>query len=148
MAGALGKVEGVRLEGMPRMADFAVWATAAEDALGWEPSTFMDAYSGNREEATETALEADPVAGAVRRFMAGRDDEWTGSATELWKALNRLVDEDVRRTEAWPGAPNALTRSLKRLAPALRRVDIEYSEPRRTGKSGSRTKKLRKIKPA
>jgi hypothetical protein len=34
VAGALGAVESVRLEGMPRMADFAVWATAAEGALG------------------------------------------------------------------------------------------------------------------
>jgi Bifunctional DNA primase/polymerase, N-terminal len=34
LSGALRSVEGVRLEGMPRMADFAVWATAAEGALG------------------------------------------------------------------------------------------------------------------
>ncbi len=35
VSGALRSVEDVRLEGMPRMADFAVWATAAEKALGW-----------------------------------------------------------------------------------------------------------------
>ena len=144
--GALDKVEDVRLEGMPRMADFAVWATAAENALGWKPRTFMDAYSGNRDEATESALEADPVAGAVRRFM-GERDEWTGDATELWTALGELVDEDIRKTKAWPGAPNALTTRLRHLAPALRRVGIEYSEPSRTGKSGSRKKKLTKNKP-
>jgi hypothetical protein len=147
VAGALGTVEGVRLEGMPRMADFAVWASAAESALGWEPGTFMAAYAGNRTEATENALEADPVAGAVRQFMTDRD-EWIGSPTELWKALNRLVDEDVRHTKEWPGAANALTARLKRLAPALRDVGIEYSEPSRVGKAGSRMKKLTKIKPA
>jgi hypothetical protein len=146
VAGALGAVEDVRLEGMPRMADFALWATAAEDALGWEPGTFMAAYTGNRAEATESALEADPVAGAVRQLMADRD-EWTGSATELWKALSQLVDEDVRRTKAWPGAPNALASRLTRLAPALRAIGIEYCEGR-TGKSGGRWKKLTKNKPA
>lgn len=146
VAGALDTVESVRLDSMPRMADFAVWATAAEDALGWKPGTFMAAYAGNRAEATENALEADPVAGAVRQFMADRD-AWSGSPTDLWKALNRLVDEDVRHTKAWPGAPNALTSRLRRLAPALRGVGIEYGEVR-TGKSGSRKKKLTKNKPA
>jgi hypothetical protein len=58
---------------MPRMADFAVWTTAAEDALRWQPATFMAAYTGNRDEATENALEADLVAGAIRQFMAKRD---------------------------------------------------------------------------
>ncbi len=102
VSGALGSVEGVRLEGMPRMADFAVWATAAEESLGWEPGAFMAAYSGNRREATDSALEADPVALAVLVFMADRD-EWTGNATELWTALDELVDEGVRKTQAWPG---------------------------------------------
>jgi hypothetical protein len=92
-------------------------------------------------------LEADPVAGAVRQFMTDRD-EWMGNPTELWKALNRLVDEDVRHTKEWPGAANALTVRLMRLASALRDVGIEYSESSRVGKAGSRMKKLTKIKPA
>ena len=43
VSGALGAVEDVRLEGNLRMADFAVWSTAAEGALGWEPGAFMTA---------------------------------------------------------------------------------------------------------
>jgi hypothetical protein len=136
VSGALRTVEGVRLEGVPRMSDFAVWATAAEEALGLEPGAFMEAYAGNRREATESALEADPVAAAVREFMQNRQ-RWVGTATELWQALNDLVDEDVRHTKAWPGAPNSLANRLKRLAPALRGVGIEYGEER-TGSKGTR----------
>jgi hypothetical protein len=143
VAGALGAVEGVRLEGMPRMADFAVWATAAEDALGWEQGAFMDAYSGNRAEATESALEADPVSITVREFMEDRD-EWTGTAGELWKALNQLVGEDIKHTKVWPGAPNALSGRLKRLAPALRGIGIEYADARLPGGERKRAKSLRK----
>jgi hypothetical protein len=148
VSGALRSVGAVRLEGLPRMADFAVWATAAEESLGWKPGAFMTAYTGNREEATDTALEADPVAGAVLSLMSDRD-EWAGTASELWSALNELVDEDIRRTRAWPGAPNALTGRLKRLAPTLRSVGIEYGEDR-TGRDRSRTKTLtrKKNKPA
>ena len=143
VAGALGAVENVRLEGMPRMADFAVWATAAEAALGWEPGAFMDAYTGNRAEATESALEADPVAITVREFMEDRD-EWTGTAGELWEALNQLVGEGIKHTKAWPGAPNALSGRLKRLAPALRGIGIEYEDARLPGGERKRAKRLRK----
>src|SRR5829696_3179898 len=144
VSGALRSVEDVRLEGMPRMADFAVWATAAEESLGWQPDAFMAAYAGNRQEATDSALEADPVAVAVLDFMADRE-QWAGSATELWTALGGLTDEGVRHTKAWPGAPNALTGRLKRLAPTLRGVGIEYGEDR-SGRS--RKKVLAKNKPA
>ena len=146
VSGALRKVQAVRLEGMPRMADFAVWATAAEDTLGWEAGALMDAYTGNRREATESALEADPVAGAVRVLME-KLEQWAGTATELWQALNELVDEDVRHTKAWPTAPNSLTGRLKRLAPALRGIGIEYSEER-SGSRGTRLKTLTKKEPA
>jgi hypothetical protein len=143
VSGALGAAEGVRLGGMPRMADFAVWATAAEGALGWEPGAFMEAYAGNRAEATESALEADPVAIAVRKFME-EQDEWTGTANQLWEALNELVGEGIRHTKAWPGAPNALSARLKRLAPALRGIGIEYEDARLPGNDRKRAKRLRK----
>jgi hypothetical protein len=126
------------------MADFAVWVTAAEDALGWKPGSFLRAYAGNREEATETALEADPVAVAVREFMQDRE-VWAGTAGELWKALNDLVGEDIRHTRAWPGAPNALSGRLKRLAPALRGIGIEYEDTRLPGGSRQRVKHFKKI---
>jgi hypothetical protein len=77
-----------------------------------------------------------------------RDQErWAGTATELWKDLSDLVDEDVRHTKAWPAAPNSLTNRLKRLAPALRGVGIEYGEDR-SGSRGTRRKTLTKIEPA
>jgi hypothetical protein len=71
---------------------------------------------------------------------------WAGTATELWKALNELVDEDVRHTKVWPGAPNSLTNRLKRLAPALRGIGIEYGEER-SGTKGTRLKTLTKKEP-
>ena len=120
-----------------------MWATAAEESLGWESGAFIAAYAGNRQEATDSALDADPVAGAVLDLMSGRD-QWTGSATELWTAMGELVDEGVRKTKVWPGAPNALTGRLKRLAPTLRGVGIEYGEDR-SGRS--RQKVLTKNKP-
>jgi hypothetical protein len=143
VSGALSTVGSVRLEGMPRMADFAMWATAAEKALGWEPGAFMDAYSGNRAEAAQSALEADPVALTTTEFMEGRD-EWTGTAGELWEALGELVGESIKHSKAWPGAPNALSARMKRLVPALRDIGIEYEDARLPGHDRKRAKRLRK----
>lgn len=141
VSGALVSLPSLRLEALPRMADFAHWTTAAERTLGWEPGTFMAAYTGNRESVTQDALDADPVGGAVRTFMAAQDeDEWTGTTTELWQQLGELVGEDIRHSRAWPGAPRVLSSRLRRIAPALRDVGIEYIE----NHDSRRTKTLRK----
>lgn len=54
-----------------------------------------------------------------------------------------LVGEGIRHTKAWPGAPNALSARMKRLAPALRGIGIEYGEDR-SGSKGTRRKTLTK----
>jgi hypothetical protein len=71
-------------------------------------------------------------------------DEWSGIATELWKALGEKVDEQIKQTKAWPAAPHTLTTRLKRLAPALRKTGIEYLEAR-AGHKGTKVKKLVKV---
>ena len=67
-------VEGIKrlptthLEKLPRMADFALWASACETAL-WPAGTFWSAYCTNRSEAAQSVLEADSIALLVRELM-------------------------------------------------------------------------------
>ncbi len=145
VGGAHLELPNTRLDSLPRMADFALWATAAEDALGWERGSFIEAYTGSREEINELALESDPVAVAVRKLMEGRD-EWVGNATDLLRKLGGLVDEEIKRTKAWPKQPNHLSARLKRLAPVLRGVGIEI-EDMRDSRTGERKKRLFKNGP-
>ena len=74
----LKRLPETRLEKLPRMADFALWATACETAL-WPAGTFWSAYCGNCDEAVEGVIDADPIATAVRAVMATRT-VWTGTA--------------------------------------------------------------------
>ncbi|ABG04560.1 hypothetical protein Rxyl_1598 [Rubrobacter xylanophilus DSM 9941] len=69
VSAALRNRDRTRLEELPRMADFAVWVAAAEEALPWEAGAFLAAYTGNRAEANELALGDDPVAVAVRSLL-------------------------------------------------------------------------------
>ena len=125
----------VRLDRLPRMADFAIWATACEGAL-WPAGTFMTAYAGNREEAVESVLAADPVAEAVRELM-GDKTIWNGTASDLLGALGEKTAEVVRKNKNWPATANVLSRRLRRAATFLRKVGIGVNCTRQ-GRGGSR----------
>src|SRR6516164_1300758 len=70
-----------RLEKLPRMADFTLWATACETAL-WPAGTFARTYEANRRAAIESMIDADPVASCVREIVS-RSQSWIGTAAEL-----------------------------------------------------------------
>jgi hypothetical protein len=105
------------------MADFALWATACETAL-WPSGTFWSAYCGNRDEAVEGVIDADPVATAVRAIMATRT-VWTGTASDLLGALAEVAGERVAKSKTWPDSPRALAGRLRRAATFLRKIGIE-----------------------
>jgi hypothetical protein len=124
MGVALERVDRVQLDALPRMADFACWATATEEALGWPAGAFLAAYAGNQRDANELALESSPLTGPLRQ-LAERPEGWEGTATALLTALEGLVGSDVVKRQDWPKRHNALSGQLRRLAPDLRRVGID-----------------------
>ena len=56
LSGALRDLPSTNLVCKPRMADFALWATAAEKSLGWSQNSFIKAYEENRRESFEVGL--------------------------------------------------------------------------------------------
>ncbi len=132
----------------PRMADFYLWVTAAEPALGWPSGTFKAAYSKNRTEATKVALDASPVWIAIKSFLADKLGVWQGSAFDLLALLNaRKANSAIpnlftaeKPDPHWPTRAEDLSRSLKRLAPNMRMEGIEVGFSR---SSTTRTISLR-----
>jgi len=119
VATALRQLPTIELQSLPRMADFALWATAAETAFGWDRGAFLAAYQGNRQSANDVALEASPVAGPLLGLLDERG-AWSGTTGELLTAIQERVTEQVIRQTAWPKSPRSLSGHLKRLAPNLR----------------------------
>jgi hypothetical protein len=119
----LKRLPETRLPMLPRMADFALWATACETAM-WPAGTFWSAYCGNRDEAVESVIDADSIAAAVHAMMAKRA-VWTGTASDLLGALAEVVGERAAKAKAWPESPRALAGRLRRAATFLRKVGIE-----------------------
>jgi hypothetical protein len=132
----LKRLPETRLEKLPRMADFALWASACETAL-WPAGTFWSAYCGNRDEAVEGVIDADPIASAVRAVMATRT-EWTGTASDLLGALAEAMGERAAKSKTWPDGPRALAGRLRRAATFLRKIGIEIGFGRE-GRARTRT---------
>jgi hypothetical protein len=129
---ALARVDTVQLDSLPRMADFAVWATAAEPGLGWPRGSFLQAYQLNQREANQLALEGSLVYEPLRKLLE-QENEWKGSATDLLERLAQLAGEQATKSSNWPKKPNALSGHLRRLAPNLRRVGVGVEFDRKPG---------------
>jgi len=112
-----------------RMADFALWASAAERALGWADGAFMEAYAKNRAGAVETAIEQDPIGQAARDLA--EEGDWEGSPTALLAALEKHVSEAVRKSRLWPSA-NRLRSRLRRAQSPLRAFGVVLDLDRRS----------------
>ena len=140
VAHGLRELPGIRLETLPRMADFALWATACETAI-WPRGTFQAAYAGNRDNAVYSMIEADPVACAIRSFMDKRT-EWTGTALALLGALEEEVSEKTARVKTWPTSPSVLSGQLRRAATFLRKTGIDI----KTGERDTTRKRNRIIR--
>jgi hypothetical protein len=141
----LKRLPETRLEKLPRMADFALWATACEMKL-WPAGTFWSAYCGNRDEAVEGVIDADPIATAVRAMMATQT-VWTGTASDLLGALAVVSGERVANSKTWPDGPRALAGRLRRAATFLRKIGIEIGFGRE-GRARTRTINITTIQPS
>jgi hypothetical protein len=128
----------VCLSSLPRMADFAVWASACEGAL-WPRGTFMRAFKENRRSAIEDVIDADPLAAYVRQIM-GQRSSWTGTASDLLLAAEGCgqTSSGWGSATSWPRTPRALAGRLRRCQAFLRAVGIKIAFSR-AGHAGSRT---------
>jgi hypothetical protein len=124
LVSAVAREGEIKLDELPRMADFAMWATAAERGLGWPDGAFLKAYEANRLEAAQLTIDADPVAGAVVELLRRRPEGWRGTATDLLAELSSFVPDDLKRTQSWPKQPNRLSGMLRRAAPSLRAMNV------------------------
>jgi DNA primase catalytic core len=116
-----------KLETPPRMADFARWVVACEEAIDCELGTFMSAYSENREEANLSAIENSLVGSAIITFM-GDKDYWEGTYKELLGKLEKQVGEKTTKQKYWPKSPKKFSAELRRVIPNLRSKGIEVIE--------------------
>jgi hypothetical protein len=131
----LQRIDTTELPELPRMADFALWVTAAEATCGWRAGAFLEAYEHNRSAANSLALEASLLVTPLRSIAKAG---FHGTATKLLGRFNDTVPDDVRKQRGWPRNARALSGALRRLAPNLRETGIDVAFLGQQGESRER----------
>jgi hypothetical protein len=128
---ALKNIENTSLAELPRMADFALWATAAEQALGLEEDAFMAAYTQNREDAHAIVLEDSPVFEAIQKICE-KQGSFNGTIKEFLELIDTFADDKTRASKHYPKNARGLRSQLERINPNLRQLEINITFPKRT----------------
>jgi hypothetical protein len=120
----------VKLDKLPRMADFARWGYAIAEASGYSGEAFIRAYSMNIAVQHDEAIEANPVAQTIVEFV--RDcSTWEGTPAELYNILTPIAFRlQISQSRSWPKDAARLGRALTSVAPNLLAKDIELERSR------------------
>lgn len=130
LAKALALYPIVKLDRLPRMADFARWGYAIAEASGYSGEAFIKAYSLNIAVQHDEAIEANPVAQTIIEFM--RDcDTWEGTPAELYNILTPIAFRlQISQSRGWPKDAARLGRALTSIAPNLLAKNVELERSR------------------
>ncbi|CAN5564270.1 hypothetical protein BH10ACI1_BH10ACI1_10860 [soil metagenome] len=138
---ALRNLENVSLAELPRLADFALWVTAAEQALGFEENSFMKAYTQNRENAHTIVLEDSILAEVLQELCEknatdGKYEQDEVLLKDFLAELKVKADTDGKersKDKKFPKTPKGLRNQIERINPNLREIGIFITFHGRTG---------------
>jgi hypothetical protein len=142
---AIRNLPTIKLTGLPRMADFVMWASAAEESFS-QRGAFAGAYRSSQADANQIALDSSPLTPAIDDLLHNRD-EFHGTCSDLLMLLSARSEEKLKNQD-WPKSPQGLSNILRRLMPNLQAAGIVLELTR--GPAPKRTrlvllKKTRKI---
>lgn len=117
----------VKLDKLPRMADFARWGFAIGEALGGYGEKFLNEYNTNQQYQNTEIINSDVVATLLIAFMRDKA-EWTGMVSHLFNELSALASKYGinAKSKVFPSHPNVLSRRLNGLRSNLQAEDITY----------------------
>jgi hypothetical protein len=116
----------LRLQNLPRMADFAIWGEAIARAMGYQDMKFLNAYYENIGKQNIEAVESNILGQTVLRFIDGwhdaSGDYWHDSTSKLLEKLNSIAAKSGTNTYSkyWPKSTDSLTRKLRTIASSLK----------------------------
>ena len=116
---------------LPRMADFARLATAAEPAFGVPRGAFLRVYEANGAAKSELAFEASPIATALLRHARRGPSQAT--AGDLLAEISERVSEAVRKSRSWPTTGRAMAAQVRKMMPHLRAAGHDVTFERAPG---------------
>jgi hypothetical protein len=133
----LAQLPKVKLTKPPRMADFTRLGEAMMQAQGHAPGTFDELFKANRQESAARAMEASPVAVAVREMVDAHQGQSAIVFHGTMKKLLADLAEYRHDTDGWPRSPRGLGDVLKRQSPALAALGINIETSNQVQRIGN-----------
>ncbi|OHB51224.1 MAG: hypothetical protein A2099_05805 [Planctomycetes bacterium GWF2_39_10] len=114
----------IKLDNLPRMADFMRWGVAIARALGYKANDFIQAYQANIESQNAEIINSNTLAQAVLTFMQGKES-WNGTVKQAFEELGKLVVV-TKDDNTFPKRPNKLRNHLNRVKANLLDHGIKF----------------------
>jgi putative DNA primase/helicase len=96
--------------------------------LGLEDGSIQRALDDNQRAASHEAFENDPVAVAIAALVDAQSfKRWTGTPTELLRAIAPKTSDSEPRARNWPITAQTMGNWLNRHAPVLRACGLDVS---------------------
>jgi hypothetical protein len=145
------KQSSIKLDKHPRMADFTEIAEIISRSMGYSDNQFIEVYYKNKGLQTQQALEVNPLACTMIKFISQVDKNyWIGTATHLLNELDTIADQDLKikisKLSSWPKSPGSLSRKIPEVKTLLREAGIVIERPVDTG-TNTKLVEIRKISP-
>jgi hypothetical protein len=137
----------LKLNDLPRMADFALWGEAIARALGYNNLEFIQAYYDNIGKQNIEAIENHPLGQEVAKFyeeeIQDKSNTWEGQPAKLLEQLDIVAQRHKINTnhKSWPKEVRWLTRRLNQIrSNLLEGLGIEVQINRLTDTSKDKSK--------
>lgn len=125
----------IKIEFLPRMADFCRWGCAIAVALGHEAEDFLNAYKVNIQKQHQEVINVNTLAQAIITFMKDKK-VWTGLVGDLYKKLKKLADPS-NEDSTFPAYSNKLRAHIERINTNLIEYGIKVSIANSRGDKGT-----------
>jgi hypothetical protein len=124
----LARMGEVKLEELPRMADFAEMGELISWCLGYPEGQFIEAYNRNIGQTNEEVVNSNLVATAIV-FVLNKQMVLAGKAGELNAYFNDLASKNAEignlvRNRWWPKTPRGFSNRITEIEPNLKEVGI------------------------
>ncbi|MGD0328455.1 MAG: hypothetical protein ABSB00_01935 [Minisyncoccia bacterium] len=116
----------IKVDELPRMADFALWGCAVSEALGIGQKAFLDAYFRNIGNQSEEMISGNTVATILVSIVDSHYGEFPcENPTELFKAFKDRAFTEQIMDHRLPANPAAFMRELNRIKTPLEEMGYQ-----------------------
>lgn len=132
---AMRRIDEVKVDNLPRMADFAKWGYVVAECIGMGyGKMFLDEYNKNLLASRKSIAMQNPTLYAISLFMQDKP-HWKGSMSDLYKCLvNAIKAETSSRSlpSSFPQTASTLSRAIGKYKQELLAVGIDVTIGRST----------------